>query len=150
MPTQGPTLMPHTPEKETTIIPIATPSPRKNAWTEQSPINRTDETNELDKINQKMDADIKEWRDTAKNLEKRQHEFQTQVNTSVKNLHRLITDQQSAFCNMQSQMESLLKTQNYTMSMIGDIHTSIKNLTNPTSTDKVPKPHSSKSTKPLE
>ena len=34
MPTQGPTLMPHTPKKETIRTPIATPSPRKNAWIE--------------------------------------------------------------------------------------------------------------------
>ena len=97
-----------------------------------------------------MNADIKEWRDTARNLEKKQQDFQTQVNTSVKNLHRLITDQQSAFCNMQSQMESLLKTQNYTMSMIGDIHKSIKNMATITPTEQTQKPDSSKSTKTQE
>ena len=127
-PTQSPTVVirhPATPPR----IPNAPNAPMPNAVTPTQPENSLCKTNELEILNRKMDADFKEWRASTKNIEDRQNAFQTQVNTSVKNLHLMITNQQQAFTKMQNQINVVLDTQKTTMCLIGEIHRSIKEIT---------------------
>lgn len=114
-PTQSPTItIRRNAQQPPPLNTVTPPRPAPTVDSNPRPVNMT-QTNELEILNQKMDAYVKEWRATTKNIEERQNAFQVQVSTSVKNLHKMITDQQNAFTKMQNQMNAVLETQKTTM-----------------------------------